>query len=59
MTSDLACPRVVYKDRAVLTPRRVRDDIVRVTRTREDGVTLDQISDPSDLSRVRRLNPWP
>lgn len=47
MTSELACPsRVGWKD--VIAPRpyprEFRDDVVRVARCREDGVTIEQVA---------------
>lgn len=46
MTSDLACLRAAWKD--VLVPKpypaEFRDDVVRVARIREPGVTIEQIA---------------
>ncbi|MFC4125914.1 transposase [Nocardia rhizosphaerae] len=46
MTTDLACLRVGWKDVAVPKPypREFRDDVVRVARNRDDGVTLEQVA---------------
>ncbi len=47
MTSELACPeRVSWKDVSVPRPypREFRDDVVRVARNRDDGVTIEHIA---------------
>lgn len=47
MTSELACPvGVGWKDVLVPRPypREFRDDVVRVARNRDDGVTIEQIA---------------
>ena len=47
VTSELACPGWVgWKDVIVPRPypREFRDDVVRVARNREDGVTIEQIA---------------
>lgn len=47
MTSELACPeRVSWKDVSVPRPypQEFRDDVVRVARNRDDGVTIEQIA---------------
>lgn len=47
VTSELACPDGVgWKDVSVPRPypREFRDDVVRVARNRDDGVTIEQIA---------------
>ena len=47
MTSELACPAWAgWKDVIVPRPypREFRDDVVRVARNRDDGVTIEQIA---------------
>lgn len=47
MTSELACPAWAgWKDVLVPRPypREFRDDVVRVARNRDDGVTIEQIA---------------
>ncbi|AFP40447.1 Transposase IS3/IS911 [Mycolicibacterium smegmatis MC2 155] len=47
MTSELACPAWAgWKDVPMARPypREFRDDVVRVARNREDGVTIEQIA---------------
>jgi transposase len=47
VTSELACPGwVSWKDVSVPRPypREFRDDVVRVARNRDDGVTIEQIA---------------
>lgn len=46
MTSDLACLAAAWKDEPVPKPypAEFRDDVVRVARKREPGVTIEQIA---------------
>jgi transposase len=61
VTTELACPWWAgWKDVIVPRPypREFRDDVVRVARNREDGVTIEQIATdfgvhPVDPHRIR------
>lgn len=46
MTSNLACLRAAWKDEPVPKPypSEFRDDVVRIARKREPGVTIEQIA---------------
>jgi transposase len=63
VTSEVACPgRVGWEDVAVPKPypREFRDDVVRVARNREPGVTSEQVADdfgvhPMTLSKWLRV----
>lgn len=60
MTSELACPAWAgWKDVSVPKPypREFRDDVVRVARNRDDGVTIEQIATDFGVHPVT-LHKW-
>jgi len=60
VTSELACPGwVSWKDVSMARPypREFRDDVVRVARDRDDGVTIEQIATDFGVHPVT-LHKW-
>ena len=59
VTTDVASPRTSWKDVAVSKPypKEFRDDVVRVARKRDAGVTLEQIAADFGIHQVT-LSKW-